>query len=185
MSDRRRLDGLAPKIVSVHEMLDSLNVPHQFGGAIALAWYRSPRATTDIDLNITMSPGDASPVLGALAHLGVTVTEADEAAAATDDVDMTDQPPTSQHFAGAALDPESKARRLHRFLGPLVDEDESQATLWRGQSDAAHAEAGAQLSDLAAQLAVQTGRGKDRDEMFPGLSRFARWHATAEPKSRP
>lgn len=84
MSDHRRLDGLASRIVSVHEMLDSLNVPHQFGGAIALAWYRSPRATTDIDLNITMPPDDAAPVLGALTHLGVTVTEADEAAIAKD-----------------------------------------------------------------------------------------------------
>ena len=65
-------------------MLDSLNVPHQFGGAIALAWYRSPRATTDIDLNITLSPEEAEPVLGALRHLGVSVSEADRATIARD-----------------------------------------------------------------------------------------------------
>jgi hypothetical protein len=61
----------------VHEMLDAIGVPHQFGGAIALAWYRNPRATTDIDLNVTISPEDADPVLGALTHLGVAVTPAD------------------------------------------------------------------------------------------------------------
>jgi hypothetical protein len=74
------LGGLAAKIVSVHEMLDSLHVPHQFGGAIALAWYRNPRATTDVDLNITVAPADAAPILGALAHLGVTISPADQAA---------------------------------------------------------------------------------------------------------
>ena len=46
-------------------MLDSLGVPHQFGGAIALAWYRNPRATTDIDVNLTLPPEAAPPVLGA------------------------------------------------------------------------------------------------------------------------
>lgn len=70
----RRLDGLSARIVAVHEMLESMGVPHQFGGAIALAWYRSPRATTDIDLNITLPPEGAEPVLGALSHLGVTVS---------------------------------------------------------------------------------------------------------------
>ncbi len=75
-----RLGGLASRIVAVHEMLDSMRVPHQFGGAIALAWYRSPRATTDIDLNVTVTPEHAEPVLGALAHLGVTVSRSDRAA---------------------------------------------------------------------------------------------------------
>jgi hypothetical protein len=56
VSEASRFDGLSSRIVAVHEMLDSLGVPHQFGGAIALAWYRSPRATTDIDLNITLAP---------------------------------------------------------------------------------------------------------------------------------
>jgi hypothetical protein len=68
----------------VHEMLDSLGVPHQFGGAIALAWYRSPRATTDIDLNITLAPSEAEPVLGALRHLGVSISETDRTVIARD-----------------------------------------------------------------------------------------------------
>ena len=63
----------------MHEMLDAMGVPHQFGGAVALAWYRNPRATTDVDLNVTVSPEDADPVLGAITHLGVTVSPADRA----------------------------------------------------------------------------------------------------------
>ena len=67
------LEGLAAKVLAVHELLESMRVPHQFGGAIALAWYRRPRATIDIDLNIGLPPEQAAPVLGALEQLGVTV----------------------------------------------------------------------------------------------------------------
>jgi hypothetical protein len=80
----RRLDGLSSRIVALHEMLDSMRVPHQFGGAIALAWYRSPRATTDIDVNITLTPQQAEPVLGALSTLGVGVSASDRAVIARD-----------------------------------------------------------------------------------------------------
>jgi hypothetical protein len=72
-----QIGPLASRIIQVHELLDSMRVPHQFGGAIALAFYRTPRATTDIDLNITVPPSGAAPVLGALTHIGVAVTEAD------------------------------------------------------------------------------------------------------------
>jgi hypothetical protein len=84
VSSTGELSDLAPKIVSLHEMLDSAGVPHQFGGAIALAWYRNPRATTDIDLNLTLSPAAAEPVLGLLGGLGVTVTPEDRAEIARD-----------------------------------------------------------------------------------------------------
>jgi len=84
MSATGSLGGLAARIVAVHEMLDSMTVTHQFGGAVALAWYRNPRATTDIDLNVTVPPKDAEPVLGALTHLGVTVSRSDRAAISRD-----------------------------------------------------------------------------------------------------
>ena len=75
-----RLPDLVGRIIAVHDVLDSLGVTHQFGGAIALAWYRNPRATTDIDLNVTLSPADAAPVLTALVRLGVTVGSLQRAA---------------------------------------------------------------------------------------------------------
>jgi hypothetical protein len=81
---RRHLGTLATRIVVLNEMLDSIGMPHQFGGAIALAWYRNPRATTDIDVNLTVPPAAADSVLGAIAGLGVTVTPTDRAAIARD-----------------------------------------------------------------------------------------------------
>jgi hypothetical protein len=65
-------------------MLDSAGVPHQFGGALALAWYRNPRATTDIDVNLTLPPEAAGPILEMLSRLGVTVTGEDRVAIAHD-----------------------------------------------------------------------------------------------------
>jgi hypothetical protein len=76
--------NLVGRIISLHEMLDSLGLAHQFGGAIALAWYRNPRATTDIDINLTVPPEAAGPILKALILLGVTVTSQDRAAIAVD-----------------------------------------------------------------------------------------------------
>ena len=83
-TEAEELGSLVPKIVTLHEMLESVGVPHQFGGAIALAWYRNPRATTDIDLNLTLPPEAAPPVLGLLTHLGVRVTAEDRASIARD-----------------------------------------------------------------------------------------------------
>ncbi len=84
MTRTEQFGDLVPKIVSLHEMLDSAGVPHQFGGALALAWYRNPRATTDIDVNLTLPPEAAEPVLELLARLGVTVTADDRAAISLD-----------------------------------------------------------------------------------------------------
>lgn len=79
-----RFGGLVTKIISLHEMFRSAGVPHQFGGALALAWYRNPRATTDIDVNLTLPPEAADPVLELLARLGVTVGPAGRATIAAD-----------------------------------------------------------------------------------------------------
>ena len=84
MSSTEELSDLGPMIVSLHEMLDSAGVQHQFGGAIALAWYRNPRATTDIDVNLTLPPEAAEPVLELLGLLGVSVTAEDRAAIVRD-----------------------------------------------------------------------------------------------------
>ena len=84
MNSSGEFNDLTPKIVSLHEMLDSAGVLHQFGGAIALAWYRNPRATIDIDVNLTLPPAAAGPVLGLLHGLDVRVTPQDRAAIAHD-----------------------------------------------------------------------------------------------------
>jgi hypothetical protein len=65
--------GLVEKILLLNEALNSIKVTHQFGGAIALAWYRDPRATIDIDINITLSNEACDPILDMLKRLGITI----------------------------------------------------------------------------------------------------------------
>jgi hypothetical protein len=55
------------RLLRVHDSLEQARLPHAFGGAIALAFHvGEPRATSDIDVNITADPGAPEPVLSAL-----------------------------------------------------------------------------------------------------------------------
>ncbi|MGH2853214.1 MAG: hypothetical protein ACRDLF_03360 [Solirubrobacteraceae bacterium] len=121
MSVTATLGGLAAKIAAVHEMLDSMRVPHQFGGAVALAWYRSPRATTDVDLNVTVAPADATPVLGALTHLGVTVSRPDRVAIERDGQARLDWEGSYLDLFFATLDLHQEMARRSRQVdfGPI------------------------------------------------------------------
>ena len=57
----------ADRIVTMHTALADAGIGHGFGGAIALAYaVEEPRATVDIDLNITGDPDHPEPVLRAL-----------------------------------------------------------------------------------------------------------------------
>jgi hypothetical protein len=113
---------MATKIVVLHEMLDSIGVRHQFGGAIALAWYRNPRATPNIDVNLTVPPTAADPVLGAIGGLGVAVSAGQRATIAQDGqarLDWTGTP-LDVFFATLDLHREMEARsRLVQF-GPAT-----------------------------------------------------------------
>lgn len=62
--------SLPEKIVALDHALGE--IPHAFGGAIALAYYAEPRATIDIDLNLFVSAHRAGEVATQLAALGVT-----------------------------------------------------------------------------------------------------------------
>jgi hypothetical protein len=121
LSAAAQLGGLASKIVAAHEMLDSMRVPHQFGGAVALAWYRSPRATTDVDLNVTVAPEDAAPVLGALGHLGVTISRSDRLAIERDGQARLDWEGSylDLFFATLDLHREMAARSREVDFGPV------------------------------------------------------------------
>lgn len=58
---------LVGKIVGIHKALDRAQVPHAFGGALALAWCTErARATIDIDLNLFVPPEDVGSVLRSL-----------------------------------------------------------------------------------------------------------------------
>jgi len=59
--------SLPEKIVALHKALQSAEIKHAFGGALALAWCtRQARGTIDIDLNIFLDPDQAEEALLAL-----------------------------------------------------------------------------------------------------------------------
>lgn len=88
--DRRQPRGLArpgflathpppAKIAAVHRLLEEAEVPHAFGGAIALSFYAEPRETKDIDVNVFVPIGRWPEVRDALAPLRIDVkTDEDE-----------------------------------------------------------------------------------------------------------
>lgn len=60
---------LPTDIITVHTALVKGDVPHAFGGAIALAYAGSPRYTHDIDINIALSQEHGPRVLDILAPI--------------------------------------------------------------------------------------------------------------------
>jgi hypothetical protein len=62
--------SLAEKVLLVEEGCRARGIPHAFGGALALAYYATPRATIDIDVNVFVSVERADEVLDLLATLG-------------------------------------------------------------------------------------------------------------------
>ncbi len=58
---------LADRIVAIHRALDAGDIPHAFGGALALAWCtQRARGTIDIDVNVFVDGSRAREVLDAL-----------------------------------------------------------------------------------------------------------------------
>jgi hypothetical protein len=69
--------GLPAKIVSIHRAFDRRQIPHAFGGALALAWCTGrARGTIDIDVNAFVDASEAATVLESLPR-GVAWDERD------------------------------------------------------------------------------------------------------------
>jgi hypothetical protein len=67
--------GLAEKVELLHRRLEEAQIPHAFGGALALAYcIGEPRATADIDVNVFVAPTRARDVFAAM-PTGVVTTE--------------------------------------------------------------------------------------------------------------
>lgn len=65
---------LADRLLAVHQALATAELPHAFGGAIALAFCTyEPRGTQDLDINVFIPRTDADQALAVL-PTGVTVT---------------------------------------------------------------------------------------------------------------
>lgn len=77
-------DSLVRLIETVHASLERSDIPHAFGGALALAYgVATPRGTADIDVNVFVAPTRAAAVLAALPD-GVTWDDDDLARVARD-----------------------------------------------------------------------------------------------------
>lgn len=60
---------LPHQIIEIHRIFDDYRIPHAFGGAIALAYWGTPRYTHDIDVNVFMPTEHHPIVVQALATL--------------------------------------------------------------------------------------------------------------------
>jgi hypothetical protein len=67
--------SLPDKVRAVDDAL--ADVPHAFGGALALAYWAEPRATIDIDVNVFAPAERAAEVLEPLRALGVDIGHAE------------------------------------------------------------------------------------------------------------
>jgi hypothetical protein len=72
--------SLAEKVLLLEEAFARARIPHAFGGALALAYYATPRATVDIDVNVFVRSERAGEVLEALRRLGAEPPSAAESA---------------------------------------------------------------------------------------------------------
>jgi hypothetical protein len=58
---------LATRLIDIHDALTAADLPHAFGGAIALAYCtEEPRGTRDLDVNVFVQPQLAKDVFAAL-----------------------------------------------------------------------------------------------------------------------
>ena len=62
---------LDEKVALLARSLEEAEVPHAFGGAIALAYYATPRGTRDVDINVFLPASAFDRVLEGLLPLGV------------------------------------------------------------------------------------------------------------------
>jgi hypothetical protein len=91
---------LAQRVVGIDAAL--AEVPHAFGGALALAYYAEPRATIDIDLNVFLPATRFGDVAGPLSELGAEIDDPSIAALARRDGQvrvMWDATPIDMFFA--------------------------------------------------------------------------------------
>lgn len=69
---------LAQRVMAIDAALSE--IPHAFGGALALAYYAEPRATIDIDLNVFVPTERFSEVAEPLSQLGAAAGDPSVAA---------------------------------------------------------------------------------------------------------
>lgn len=111
---------LDEKLVAIEQALGAAGIPHAFGGANALAYYATPRATVDIDVNVFVPTERAGEVLAVLGSLGVAVGDPEIAKAIARDGQARlfwERTPIDLFFAYDPLHESSLARRRRVEFG--------------------------------------------------------------------
>lgn len=106
-------------MLAIHRAL--VEVPHAFGGALALAYYAEPRATIDIDLNVFVPADRYEEVAAPLVALGAGADDPDVADLVRRDGQarvMWDLTPIDLFFA---YDPFHRAAARARRVVPFGD----------------------------------------------------------------
>jgi len=110
---------LAQRVLAIDAALSE--IPHAFGGALALAYYAEPRATVDIDLNVFVPPKRFPEVAGPLERLGAAADDPSVAAIVRRDGQvriMWDRTPVDLFFSN---DPFHEAAAAARRSVPFAD----------------------------------------------------------------
>ena len=110
---------LGEKLLAIHAELETAGFEHAFGGAIALAyWTKDPRGTSNIDVNIFVTAGEAADALAALPD-GIAFTDRDLAEIkSTGQVRLWwDETPVDLYFAYERLHEEAARHRREGAFG--------------------------------------------------------------------
>jgi hypothetical protein len=89
---------LDEKVLGLEAALSQAGIPHAFGGALALAYYATPRGTVDIDLNVFLAIEEAERVFAVLSPLGV------ETGAAAERAELRDRGQVRVHWDATPID---------------------------------------------------------------------------------
>jgi hypothetical protein len=66
------MEDLLERVTAIAQAFGRAEIPHSFGGAIALAYYASARPTRDIDINVYLRIDEAGRALDSLQELGAS-----------------------------------------------------------------------------------------------------------------
>jgi hypothetical protein len=114
--------SLAQRILALDAALEQ--IPHAFGGALALAYYAEPRATVDIDLNLFVTTDRFPEVAARLVALGVDADDPTVGEIVRRDGQarvMWDETPIDMFFAYDAFhDAAARATRAVPFAESMI-----------------------------------------------------------------
>jgi hypothetical protein len=106
--------ALDEKVVALERAFRAARVPHAFGGAIALAYYATPRGTQDVDVNLFVSAHQLDHVYAVLSPLGVDAPDATQRRVAVRDGQLRlrwESTPLDLFFSYDALHDACRERR--------------------------------------------------------------------------